>query len=251
VQRKKLSLYLQIEAILKSKILTGELKEGDRLAPENELSKQFGVSTLTVRQALSSLVEEGLLTRKPGIGTTVRESPAEKITLNLSGEINELLSLGLETETKEIRSEVIQSSDNSIRNLKFDLKGNLCFVEKVRYWRTIPMMVIKEYAPQSLIGEFFLNKSTRVSLYSILTQKRGIILKEATQSIEASTADQRIAPLLKIEMGSPLFYMERTFFAESAVPVLFQITFTRAEHFKIMVHLGIEQKEKKVKWVVY
>jgi hypothetical protein len=52
-------------------------------------------------------------------------------------------------------------------------------------------------------------------------------------------------------MGSPLFYMERTFFEESGLPILFQITFSGAEHFKFSVHLTWEKKEKEMKWVVY
>jgi len=250
-QRKKLPLYFQIEAILKSKILTGQLKEGDRLPPENGLSRQFGVSPLTVRQALSSLVGEGLLDRKPGIGTIVKKNMDEKIILRLSGEMDELLSLGKEMETTLLRSEVIQGLDKPIRYLKLNLEDPICVVEKVRYWKTTPMMVVEEYAPQSLIGKFFRNKKSTASLYSILTRKKGFLLKEATQTIESSTADQRIASLLQIEMGSPLFYMERTFFEESGLPILFQITFTGAEHFKFSVHLGREQKEKEMKWVVY
>ena len=251
--RKKLPLYLQIEAILKSKILTGELKEGDRLPPENELSKQFGVSPLTVRQALSSLVGEGLLDRKPGIGTMIKKNLDEKITLTLSGKMDELLSLSMETETRVLRSEVIKGFDKAIRYLKLNQTDRICFVEKVRYWKTVSIMVVEDYVPYSLIGNFQKSMTLSESLYSILTQKKGFVLKEAVQTIESSTADQRIASLLHVEMGSPLFYIERTFFEKSGLPILFQITFTLAEHFKFSVHLGQEQKEKEkeIKWVVY
>lgn len=251
VLRKKLPLYLQIEATLRSKILTGDLKEGDRLPPENELSKQFGVSPLTVRQALSSLVGEGLLDRKPGIGTIVKKNMDKKIILKLSGKMDELLSLGKETETMVLRSEVIQGLDKPIHFLQVNQTEQVCFTEKVRYWKGTPLMVVEEYVPQSLIGTLSKNKKSMKSLYFTLTQKKGMVLNEATQTIESSTADQRIASLLQIEMGSPIFYMERTFYGETGVPILFQITFTRAEHFKFSVHLGREQKEKEIKWVVY
>jgi len=249
--RKRLPLYLQIEAILKSKILTGELKEGDRLSPENELSKQFGVSPLTVRQALSSLVGEGLLDRKTGVGTIVKKNLDEKIVLKLSGKMDELLSLGKETKTTVLRSEVIQRLDKPTRNLRLNQGDPVFFVEKLRYWKGTPFMVVEEYVPQSLIGTLPKNKKSMKSLYFTLTQKKGVVLKEATQTIESSTADQRIASLLQIEMGSPLFYMERVFFDETNLPILFQITFTRSELFKLSVHLGREQKEQEVKWVVY
>ena len=249
--RKKLPLYIQIETIIKSKILTGELKEGDRLPPENELSNQFGVSPLTLRQALSSLVGEGLLDRKPGIGTIIKKNLDEKIILKLSGRMDELLSIGKETETVVLRSEVTQGFDKPIRNLKLGQTDRMLFVEKVRYWKGIPCMVVEEYVPQSLVGALSKNKRSIKSLYLILTQKKGFFLKEATQTIESSTADQRIASLLQVEMGSPLFYMERNFYNETGHPILFQMTYARAEHFKFSVHLGREQKEKEIKWVVY
>jgi len=210
--RKKLPLYLQIEAILKSKILTGQLKEGDRLPPENI---------------------------------------DEKIILRLSGEMDELLSIGKETETTVLRSEVIQGLGKPIQYLKLNQTDRICFVEKVRHWKTTPIMVVEEYAPQSLIGTLPRNKKSTESLYFILTRKKGFPLKEATQTIESSTADERIAPLLQIEMGSPLFYMERIFYEEKGLPVLFQISYTRADRLKFSVHLGREQKEKEIKWVVY
>lgn len=249
-QRKKLPLYFQIESILRSKILAGELKEGDRLPPENELSKQFGVSPLTVRQALSFLVEEGLLDRKPGIGTIVKKNLGEKIILSLSGRIDELLSLGLETETKCFRSEIVRGLDKPRRCLKLCEPDPIYFIEKVRYWRGVPIMVVREYAPWSFIGPSFEDEKSIPSLYSILTQQKGWVLKDVFQTIESSIADQEIASLLQIEMGSPLFYVERMFYEESGLPFLFQVTFTRAEYFKFSVHLSWEKK-KETKWVVY
>jgi GntR family transcriptional regulator len=249
--RKKIPLYIQIENLIKSKIHMGELKEGSRLSPENELSKQFGVSPLTVRQALSSLVQEGYLDRKAGKGTIVRKSPAGKMMVSLSGEIDDLLSLGMKTEIEVLRYEVIKGRDKATQSLQLKQTDSIYFVEKLRYWEKKPIMVIEEYVRQSLIGNLSNTKKLAKSLYFTLTQKKGITLKEATQTIESTTADQRIASLLQIEMGSPLFYMERTFFEENGLPILFQVTFTRAEHFKFSVHLGREQKEKEIKWVLY
>lgn len=250
--RKKVPLYVQIENLIKSKIHMGELKEGNRLSPENELSKQFGVSPLTVRQALSSLVQEGYLDRKAGRGTIVRNSPAGKMVVSLSGEIEDLLSLGMKTEMKVLRYEVIKGFDKAIQSLQLKQTDLICFVEKLRYWENKPIMVIEEYVDQSLIGNLSnINKKLAKSLYFTLTQKKGITIQEATQTIESTTADQRIASLLKIEMGSPLFYLERIFYGDKGLPIFFQITFNRADLFKFSVRLGKEQKEKKTKWVLY
>jgi GntR family transcriptional regulator len=112
-------------------------------------------------------------------------------------------------------------------------------------------MVVEEFAPKSLVGSLPGRNKSAESFYFILTQRKGYILKEASQTIESSTADQRIASLLQIEMGSPLIYMERTFYEESGLPVLFQITFTRADHFKFQVHFEQVQKDREKKWAAY
>jgi GntR family transcriptional regulator len=249
--RKRVPLYIQIETLLKSKILTGALNEGDRLPSEMELSKQFGVSPLTVRQALSSLVAEGYLDRKPGRGTIIKRESEEKIVLRLSGKMDDLLSLGMKTETRVLKSGVIQGPDKAISSLRLNQGDPIFFVEKIRYWKGIPFMVVEEYVPEFLLETLPKNKNLLKSLFFILTQRKGIVLKEATQTIESSIADQRIASLLQIEMGLPLFYIERIFYNENGPPVFFQITHAHAEHFKFSVHLEYLQKEKEKKWAIY
>ncbi|RPJ08929.1 MAG: GntR family transcriptional regulator [Deltaproteobacteria bacterium] len=251
ILRRKIPLYVQIETVLKSQIRMGKIKEGDRLPPEQEISKQFGVSTLTVRQALAALVTEGYLDRKPGRGTIVRKDFGERVVLKLSGDIDELLSIGKETETEVLDVKVVEGHGKAIQALQLDSTTLFCFVEKLRYWKGVPFMVVEEFVPKSLIGNLPDRKRVIESLYFILSQRKGYFFKEAAQTIESSIADQRIAELLQIEMGSPLFYMERTFYEKTGQPILFQITFTRADHFKFSVRLEHSQGEKEKRWTAY
>ncbi len=62
----------QVFAILKAKIASGEWENGDRIPSENELASQFGVSRMTIHNALQRLSTMGLLETKPGDGTYVR-----------------------------------------------------------------------------------------------------------------------------------------------------------------------------------
>ena len=75
--------YLQLAALLRERIQGGELKPGEKLRSENELTAAYGCSRQTVRHALSLLEEEGLLARRRGSGTYVkgfREMPPENRT---------------------------------------------------------------------------------------------------------------------------------------------------------------------------
>ena len=63
--------YLQLTALLRERILSGELKPGEKMSSENELAGEYGFSRQTVRHALSILEEEQLLVRRRGSGTYV------------------------------------------------------------------------------------------------------------------------------------------------------------------------------------
>lgn len=65
------SKFGQMVGILKTAIESGEFGEGTRLTSENELSRKYGISRNTVREAISSLVQQGYLARKQGKGTFV------------------------------------------------------------------------------------------------------------------------------------------------------------------------------------
>lgn len=69
-------LYQQIAAEIRRQIVEGKLQVGDRLPPHRELSKQLGVSLITINKALSGLVSEGVLNSRVGFGTTVAVRPA-------------------------------------------------------------------------------------------------------------------------------------------------------------------------------
>jgi GntR family transcriptional repressor for pyruvate dehydrogenase complex len=64
-------LYEQITEQIQSRIMTGELRPGDKLPPERELAEQFGVSRTAVREAVKALHEKGLLEVRPGNGTFI------------------------------------------------------------------------------------------------------------------------------------------------------------------------------------
>ncbi|MGQ9502645.1 MAG: FadR/GntR family transcriptional regulator [Anaerolineae bacterium] len=64
-------------------IIKGELRPGDRLPPERELARQFGVSRTVVREAVRSLVAKGLLEVRPGSGTLVRSPSADAVAQSL------------------------------------------------------------------------------------------------------------------------------------------------------------------------
>ncbi len=67
----------QVSEQIESLIISGQLKQGDRLPPERELSERFGVSRTVIREAVRALQEKGLLEIRSGVGTFVHNGMSE------------------------------------------------------------------------------------------------------------------------------------------------------------------------------
>jgi GntR family transcriptional repressor for pyruvate dehydrogenase complex len=124
-QIRKTKIYKDIVNQLKTLILSGRLKEGNRLPTEREFAKQFGVSRVTVRQALTVLHEMGFVESRPGGGTFVSQGIRERIlnpiTATLLAE-KELLDEPLEVrnliEPQITRLAALRATGKNIRELE-------------------------------------------------------------------------------------------------------------------------------------
>ncbi len=67
-------LYQKVKSHISAKIFSGELLPNQRVPSEHELTREFGISRMTVNRALKELTAEGLLTRVPGVGTFVAQT---------------------------------------------------------------------------------------------------------------------------------------------------------------------------------
>ena len=75
-------IYIQIHNQIKQAIEAGRWAVGDRIPSERELATQFDVSRMTLRQAIQTLVDEGILERRVGAGTFVAN---QKVQEKMSG----------------------------------------------------------------------------------------------------------------------------------------------------------------------
>ena len=90
-------IYIKIHNEIRQRIEDGEWAVGDRIPAERELAEQFGVSRMTLRQAIQTLVDEGLLERHIGAGTFVHDQnslPSEKEQLLLQSRSEYYLHIG-------------------------------------------------------------------------------------------------------------------------------------------------------------
>ena len=87
-------LYYQLKSVIEDRIRSRDLKERERLPSETELCTEFGVSRITVRQALSELLKDGLIYRERGKGTYISGGAGWKRPV-LKGSIENLMAAGV------------------------------------------------------------------------------------------------------------------------------------------------------------
>ena len=97
-------LYFQVAAQLEHAIADGQLVPGDRIANEVALADKLGLSRPTMRQAIQTLVDKGMLVRKRGVGTQVVH-PTISRTVELTSLNDDLTHAGREPRTVVLRLE--------------------------------------------------------------------------------------------------------------------------------------------------
>lgn len=241
-------LYYQVENILREKINSGEYKPGDLFPTEDELMRYYGVSRVTVRQALSGLQKDRLISRKRGKGSFVRELQKHLEPMKLTGMIEDIIDMGIKTKTKIIDFAYVDANHRVAKNLKLDEGSKVLRIERVRLIKTRPISYNIVYVPGDL-GEKINPKDLIIHpLLNILEKECEVKLARGMQVIEATLADTRIAPLLGVMTGAPLLRIERTVFDVNERPVEYIIILYRSDRYCYSVELVRKESESKKHW---
>lgn len=245
---KKIPLYYQLENILREKILSGEFAQGEQLPTENELIEEYGVSRITVRQALASLASEGLVERIQGRGTFVSRKKTVKGTIRLTGFLEDLMAMGIETKAKVLEFRLVKASGNEADQLQVSVGTPIWQIKRVRYVKGTPYSYIVNYVPEEIGKELSREELAEGSLLKLLEDKLGIKLGEALQVITALLADAQVARILQTRVGAPLLGIERTVYSARGQPVEYVRTVYRSDLYCYTVKLVRGPKDVGTGW---
>ncbi|MCR6487748.1 GntR family transcriptional regulator [Amycolatopsis sp. OK19-0408] len=205
-------LYFQVSRQLHAAIEDGRLPAGARLDNEIDLAASLHVSRPTVRQAIQSLVNQGLLVRRRGIGTQVVRSKVAR-PLRLSSLFDDLAGLGGRPGS-EVLANRVEPAGEEVREL-LEAPG-LGHVRRLARLRTIdgePLALMNNYLPDGVIDPDD-DELREHGLYQLL-RSAGVRLHAAEQSIGARLATEADAELLQEEPGAALLTMQRTTYDDS------------------------------------
>lgn len=227
-------LYFQLAQQLENAIERGRLAPGSLLGNEIELAGRLGLSRPTVRQAIQSLVDKGLLVRRRGIGTQVVHSQVKR-PLELSSLYDDLEAAGQRPATRVLRYETEEATAEVAAALGVAEGTEVRCVERLRLTHGEPMAYLCNHLP----GELLAARSAELEstgLYRLM-RGAGVTLHSARQSVGARAATEAEAELLGETAKAPLLTMERTTFDDTGRTVEYASHLYRASRYSFEFQL--------------
>ena len=241
--------YHQIYLVLREQLHEGRFSQG--MPGELALMRQFGVARVTIRRALSQLVDEGLITREPGRGTRpltpsdVTGSPGPGQRAQLSGLLENIISMGLRTSVKVLSVDELDPPGEVALRLDLPSGERVQKAVRVRSTREGPLSYITTWVPQRVARSFGRHELSRKPIL-VLMEEAGVRVGRAEQSISARLADAELAQHLDVSVGSALLDVRRLIFDEDDCPVQWLHGVYRPDRYEYQMQLsrvgGIDAK---------
>jgi GntR family transcriptional regulator len=234
-------LYTRIQEYIADLILSGKLKPESKIQSEREFSEDLGVSRMTVRKALTELVNEGLLERKHGSGTYVAKP---KITYESVEMVNYIQAMQLRNIA--ISSQLLEFSEMAASRrlseiLQIEIGAPIYHIVLLRFANRVPVIMERGYFPSAYFPKMEDRNLEKTSTIDLLTTQYGIRLGRISQSVEAVAAADQIAEQLRIGEGIPLLMLSRLIISrDTEKPVVFSQDFLRSDYARIHTDINIE-----------
>lgn len=200
-----LPLYINIKNQLKQQILSDDYSIDERIPSENQLMISFGVSRITVRKALKELHAEGLLWSIQGKGAFVSKP-------KVSQEIKSLQSLpeAIDSRLNRVSTKLLSAKKvTPIQAVQDNLNSKKVFeITRIRYLNKKPISLDTSYFPIE-IGIKVLDTHETDDIFHTLENNLNVSLGQAHISMEARSAESKLAKILEVHIGKPIFWVTR------------------------------------------
>lgn len=195
-----------------------DLQIGDQLPSEISLASDFGYSRNTVRETLAQLEAEGVVLRKHGIGTFLREFPKHHGNyLSFPNMINEL---GMTPQIRLVRSKANQVSGAVARELNARRPNEITCVERIIFGDDRPLIVVRDYVPKRLAGRITDPSCLTGDMVALMGKLMGQRRFSQKVSVSAIGCDTECAAFLQIAAGAPLVHVHSVLQTMALEPVI-------------------------------
>jgi GntR family transcriptional regulator len=228
-------LYHQLQNVLKIEIESGRWRAEERLPSEQEFAKRFGVSKITVRQALEELARLEYIRREQGRGTFVAPRKFDEGPRELTSFTEEMRRHDLSATSRILAQFEAEADTRVAQALNLPVNSPVLVLKRLRLAGKDPLAVQTAHLPATLVPG--LKMTEGMSLYEVLQSRYDLYPARARETYLAAVADHATATQLNIRAGSPVFAVERVTMLTNEKPFEYVQSTVRGDRYSIVLDL--------------
>ena len=235
-RRQGLAAHQQIERWFVEVLGTRNLQPGDRLPPEAEVARFFGVSRMTLRQALSGLAARGLLERIPGRsgGTFVLEPAIDCDLTGLTGFTEQLRRADIKASAKVLTAQTVPADRQVAAALALRRGAQVHEIVRIRLANSQPLALEHSWFPAEIFPDLLESRLTG-SLYRLMARRYRQRPHHAVEYLEPASVTESEAQHLGVSPGAAVMRIERTAHTAAGLAVEFATDLFRPDRIRISV----------------
>jgi GntR family transcriptional regulator len=197
----------QLEKIIRDNIENEVWAPGTAIISENQLSKEYGVSRMTVRLVITKLVQEGLLYRVQGKGTFVMKQKISATPLPHAGIREQLESMGYTIKTKLLFHNMVIPGNKVAKALGIPPEMEIQSIVRVRYIKEEPFSIHRSYIHPDYTMDVSDEELETEQLCHLFQQIYNIVPTKVEETLELVNCRENECFMLNVEEGSPLLML--------------------------------------------
>ena len=230
-----LSLYYQLERILRDRILSEEIGPDEQMPTEASLCEEFGVSRATIRQAFKAMEDDGLIKREQGRGTFALPRDRELHLVKLYGSFDDMLLAGQGSELELKSKKLVVPEVDIARDMNLAEKEQVYLFEGIRFLPWLDTFTyLKFYAPR-VFGKHISLKDELKPPFFIrrVEQIASETSRRIRQMVRAGIADAALATAVHVEPMEPLLIVKRIYFTKDDRVLMAAVSYVSGSAFEL------------------
>lgn len=217
-------LYLKFAETVKNAVRSGWLEHGNILPGERDLSQLTGVSRITVRKAMQTLEEEGVVTRARGYGTQINNI-FEYSLKEARGFSQQVVLRGKKPDTLWVNKRIVECPEEVATALSLTPRSEVFLLKRIRYVDEDAVSIEESYVPVPLIADA---DAIGISLYDYF-RSQNIFPQRTRSRVSARMPDVEFQSHIQMDDRIPVLVIKQVALDQLQRPIEYSISYCRSD----------------------